>query len=157
MSGTADVPTTSRESDASTAPYSIHVDVPPRLYIVPGWAMVVGTLIGGVRGSRAAGLRFLAENAHRPPRTVQGWYFYNKTKNYRMMLAGLRDGGSLAAKLGFIALGWVTFEELLERAGYGDVREIGAGLGTAGLVAGVCKWEIRSSSSRLLICLMRGR
>lgn len=45
-----------------------------------------------IRGGRAAGLRFLAENAHNPPKTVRGWYFYNKTKNYRMMWAGLRDG-----------------------------------------------------------------
>lgn len=101
--------------------------------------MCVGTAIGLVRGSRAAGLRFLAENAHRPPTTVQGWYFYKKTKNYKMMLGGLRKAGTDAAKLGFTALAWVTFEEGLRQVGQDDFREIGAGLGTAGIFAGVCK------------------
>jgi hypothetical protein len=70
--------------------------------------MCMGTAIGLVRGSRAAGLRFLAENAHRPPTTVRGWYFYKKTKNYKMMLGGLSKAGTDAAKLGFTALAWVT-------------------------------------------------
>jgi hypothetical protein len=48
--------------------------------------------VGMIRGGRTAGLRFLAENAHNPPKTLKGWYFYNKTKNYRMMWAGLREG-----------------------------------------------------------------
>ena len=103
--------------------------------------MLVGTAIGIVRGSRAAGLRFLAENAHRPPRTMEGWYFYYKTKNYRMMLAGLREAGRHAGKLGFTALGWVTLEEGLKRAGWEDVSEIGAGIGSAAVFAGMCEWS----------------
>lgn len=99
----------------------------------------MGTAIGLVRGSRAAGLRFLAENAHRPPTTVRGWYFYNKTKNYKMMLEGLRKAGADGAKLGFTALAWVTFEEGLNRVGWGDAGEIGAGIGTAGVFAVLCK------------------
>lgn len=101
--------------------------------------MCIGTAIGLVRGSRAAGLRFLAENAHRPPTTVRGWYFYNKTKNYKMMLGGLSKAGTDAAKLGFTALAWVTFEEGLNHLGWGEFGEIGAGIGTAGVFAGVCK------------------
>ena len=101
--------------------------------------MCVGTAVGLVRGSRASGLRFLAENAHRPPTTVQGWYFYNKTKNYKMILGGLRKAGNDAAKLGFTALAWVTFEEGLHQVGQDDFGEIGAGLGTAGIFAGVCE------------------
>lgn len=126
-------------SSDSQAPYSIHVEVPPRFYVLPGAAMVVGTALGLARGSRAAGLRFLAENAHRPPTTLKGWYLYKKTKNYRMMLAGLREGGAEAAKLGITAMGWVTFEEGLKRLGWEEVSEIGAGVGTAGLFAGVCE------------------
>jgi hypothetical protein len=103
--------------------------------------MCIGTAIGLVRGSRAAALRFLAENAHRPPTTVRGWYFYNKTKNYKMMLGGLSKAGTDAAKLGFTALAWVTFEEGLNHVGWGDIGEIGAGIGTAGVFAGVCKWR----------------
>ena len=41
--------------------------------------------MGLYRGGKIAGLRYLAENTHRLPRTQQGWYFYHKTKNYVVM------------------------------------------------------------------------
>jgi len=118
--------------------------------------MCVGTAIGLVRGSRAAGLRFLAENAHRPPTTVQGWYFYNKTKNYKRMLGGLRRAGSDAAKLGFTALAWVTFEEGLHQVGWGELGEIGAGIGTAGIFAGVYRLPWRTASRAGILGLLVG-
>ncbi|THH20140.1 hypothetical protein EW146_g1172 [Bondarzewia mesenterica] len=143
-------------SSNSKAPYSIHVEVPPRLYIVPGTAMVVGTALGLVRGSRMAGLRFLAENAHRPPTTIKGWYLYNKTKNYRMMLAGLQEAGKEAGKLGFTAIGWVTFEEGLKRMGWGEVSEIGAGVGTAALFAGVYRLSLKAAYRTGILGLVIG-
>lgn len=136
--------------------YSIHLEIPPRFYLLPGGAMCVGTAIGLVRGSRAAGLRFLAENAHRPPTTVQGWYFYNKTKNYRMMLGGLRKAGTDAAKLGFTALAWVTFEEGLHQVGLDDLGEVGAGIGTAGIFAGVYRLPWRTASRVGILGLLVG-
>jgi hypothetical protein len=111
----------------------IHLRVPPRLYILPGAGMLAGCCIGIVRGSRRASLRFLAENAHRPPTTVKGWYLYNKTKNYRVILGGLKEAGVNATKLGAITLSWASIEEGLQRAGWGDVSELGAGVGTAGM------------------------
>ena len=75
---------------------AIRVEVPRRLLEVAGGATAVGMLVGGVRGARMEGMRFLAENAHRPPRTIRGWYLYSKTKNYRMLLAGLRQAGAVA-------------------------------------------------------------
>ncbi|TFY83935.1 hypothetical protein EWM64_g51 [Hericium alpestre] len=138
------------------APYSIHVDIPSRFYILPGGAMALGTAIGLVRGSRAAGLRFLAENAHRPPKTVKGWYFYNKTKNYKMILAGLSGAGSDGARLGITALGWVTFEEGLKRMGWENVSEIGAGLGTAALFAGVYRLPLKAAYRTGVLGLLIG-
>jgi len=117
----------------------IRIFINPRFYQVPGAAILVGTMIGLVRGSRRAGLRFLAENAHRPPKTLQGWYFYRKTKNYKMMLGGLLEAGKHASRLGLTAIGWVGAEEALTRAGWDDVREIGAGLFTAGMFSAACK------------------
>ncbi|KAI0053027.1 hypothetical protein FA95DRAFT_1531808 [Auriscalpium vulgare] len=137
--------TIGKPSKSPDAPYSIHVEIPERFYTVPMGAVLVGTVIGMVRGARAVKLRFLAENAHRPPTTVRGWYFYNKTKNYKMMLGGLARGGSDAAKLGFTALGWVTFEEMLTRLGWDDVREMGAGLGTSVLFAGVYRLPVKTA------------
>jgi hypothetical protein len=118
---------------------AIHLTMPPRLIILPGAAILVGTVIGLVRGSRRVSLQFLAENAHRPPRTVQGWYFYNKTKNYKVMLGGLQQAGVDAGKLCVTALGWVGIEEGLERTRLGDVKEVCAGAGTAGVFSAICE------------------
>jgi hypothetical protein len=118
---------------------AIHISIPPRLYQVPGAALVVGTVIGAVRGSRKEGLRFLAENAHRAPTTLQGWYFYNKTKNYRKILGGLREGGRQGLKLSAPAMGWVTIEESIRRAGLGEAAEVGAGVATGAIFGLVCE------------------
>ena len=89
-----------------------------------------------------AGMRFLAENAHRPPRTRRGWYLYWKTRNYKVALAALQEGGRWSMRLGFIALSWVVCEEGMYRTGLGDFRELGAAVGTAGVFSGVCKCDI---------------
>ncbi|KDR83367.1 hypothetical protein GALMADRAFT_42799, partial [Galerina marginata CBS 339.88] len=88
----------------------IRLTIPQRFMVVPGTAFVVGSAIGIMRGGRAASLRFLAENAHRPPTTVQGWYFYKKTKNYKVMLGALRGAGVEAGKLSGLALAYVGLE-----------------------------------------------
>ena len=119
---------------------AIHIDIPPRLYQVPGTALAVGTVIGAVRGSRKEGLRFLAENAHRAPTTVQGWYFYNKTKNYRKILGGLREGGRQGLKLSATAMGWVTIEESIRRFGHEEGAEVGAGVATGAIFGLVCEY-----------------
>lgn len=132
---------TTGEEVPSEGPYDLTPAVHSRYFVLPVSAAILGTLIGGVRGSRQASLRFLAENAHRPPTTVQGWYFYNKTKNYRRMAAGLREGGKNALGLGMAALVWVGIEDGLERCGqpWAGARELGAGLGTASVFAGACE------------------
>ncbi|KIJ70320.1 hypothetical protein HYDPIDRAFT_105028 [Hydnomerulius pinastri MD-312] len=128
---------------SSVGPYDVTPILQSRYFILPASAALMGTLIGAVRGSRRASLRFLAENAHRPPTTIRGWYLYNKTKNYRRMAAGLKEGGLHAAKLGVTALVWVTMEDGLERCGqpWAETRELGAGVGTAGVFATVCKFS----------------
>ncbi|KAG5654477.1 hypothetical protein H0H81_001976 [Sphagnurus paluster] len=120
----------------------IRLEIPPRFYLVPGAAIIVGSVIGLVRGSRAASLRFLAENVHRPPTTVQGWYFYNKTKNYKVLFGGLKGAGLEASRLAAVAFGWVGIEEGLERVGWGQFSEVGAALGTAGMFSAVSALHI---------------
>ena len=104
--------------------------------------------IGAVRGSRKEGLRFLAENAHRAPTTLKGWYFYKKTKNYRMILGGLREGGRQGMKLGATALGWVTIEESIRRFGHGfeETAEVGAGVGSGALFGLVCEFAMENTA-----------
>ena len=60
--------------------------------VLPVVCASVGMALGFYRGGRMASLRFLAENAHRAPKTIKGWYLYNKTKNYRILYGGLKDG-----------------------------------------------------------------
>lgn len=119
-------------------PEAIRLNIPQRMMLIPGSAFIVGTAIGIMRGGREASLRFLAENAHRPPTTVQGWYFYKKTKNYRVMWGGLKGAGAEAGKLTLLAGAFVGIEEGLERIGWGQVNEIGAAVGTAAATALAC-------------------
>ena len=132
---------------------AIHISIPPRMYQVPGAALVVGTMIGALRGSRKEGLRFLAENAHRAPTTLQGWYFYNKTKNYRKILGGLREGGRQGLKLSATAMGWVTLEESIRTFGHGleEAAEVGAGVGTGAVFGLVCECPRRALQRTYLI------
>jgi hypothetical protein len=118
---------------------SIQITVNPRFYQLPGAALLLGTVIGLTRGSRLAGLQFQAENAHRPPTTLRGWYLYRKTKNYKVILGGLREAGKQASKLGLVAVVWVGAEEALIRAGWDDIREVGAGLFIGGMFSAACE------------------
>ncbi|KAF5393816.1 hypothetical protein D9757_000226 [Collybiopsis confluens] len=155
------VPSDSPKQDRSGIPRTIwtdeegkfHLNVPSRLLIVPGVAFMVGATIGLVREGRATSLRFLAENAHRPPRTVKGWYFYNKTKNYRVLLGGLKGAARESGKLVAISLGWVGVEEGLRTLGgpWNEVKEVGAGLGTAGLFCGVYRLGWRTTKQTVLL------
>ncbi|KAI0686791.1 hypothetical protein BC835DRAFT_1229957, partial [Cytidiella melzeri] len=135
-------------------PRQIRLNIPPRFYLLPGAAVVLGTTLGLVRGSRRASLRFLAENVHRPPTTVQGWYFYNKTKNYRVLMAGLKEAGAEAAKLGTTAAGWVCFEEGMNRLRYpwaDHLREVVAGTGTAAVFSLAYRLPRKAAARTLLL------
>lgn len=119
---------------------SIHLNVPQRMLVVPAIAFVVGTGLGIMRGGRTASLRFLAENAHRPPTTVQGWYFYKKTKNYRVMLGALKGAGVEASRLSILALSFVGLEEGASRLGWNGSREVVAGFGSGILFSIICEF-----------------
>jgi hypothetical protein len=114
---------------------AIHLTIPPRMYQIPLTAVGLGCAIGIMRGGRAASLRFLAENAHRPPKTVQGWYFYKKTKNYRVMWGALKGAAREGARLGAITGVYVGVEEGANRAGCREWASVGGGVGT-GLLFG---------------------
>lgn len=60
-------------ADRGPARRTIALTVPTSLLVLPTSAAIVGMIIGMSRGGSRARLRFLAENAHRPPTTVQGW------------------------------------------------------------------------------------
>ncbi|KIJ19963.1 hypothetical protein PAXINDRAFT_126277 [Paxillus involutus ATCC 200175] len=138
---------------SSDGPYDVTPIIHSRYFALPVSVALMGTLIGAVRGSRRASLRFLAENAHRPPSTIRGWYLYNKTKNYRRIAAGLQEGGLNSVKLGVTALVWVGIEDGLEQCGqpWAEARELGAGVGTAGIFATVYRLPWRTGSRAMLL------
>lgn len=75
LSSTPTSPHSNDEPDTSAVPArrTIALTVPTSLLVLPTSAAIVGMIIGMSRGGSRARLRFLAENAHRPPTTVQGW------------------------------------------------------------------------------------
>ncbi|KAI8086012.1 uncharacterized protein BX664DRAFT_298315 [Halteromyces radiatus] len=89
----------------------------PRLLVMTSVGAFWGFGIGAFIGGRQSGLQYLAENAHRLPTTVQGWYFYHKTKNYRVMLGGIKRGMRYAVKTGGLCLLYGMVE-----AGLDDIR-----------------------------------
>ncbi|PFH52698.1 hypothetical protein AMATHDRAFT_139493 [Amanita thiersii Skay4041] len=142
--------------DDSTGSRTVYLNIPPRFYHVPGTAVIVGAAIGLVRGTRTASLRFLAENVHRPPTTVEGWYFYNKTKNYKVMLGGLKGGGTEGARLALVALGWVSIEEGLQRMGWDPVKEFGAAIGTAAMFSTIYRLPWRTTRQTMILGIFMG-
>ena len=132
---------------------AIHLNIPPRMYQIPATGVALGSAIGIMRGGRAASLRFLAENAHRPPRTVQGWYFYKKTKNYRVMLGGLKGAAKEGGRLGAITTGYVVLEQGIG----GEWKEILAGAGTGLLFGAVNRgiWKQSACLGLVMGCILK--
>ncbi|KAL9938307.1 hypothetical protein V8E36_002930 [Tilletia maclaganii] len=78
---------------------------------IPLTAMGIGFVSGCFSTASRASMVFMAENAHRQPETVQGWYFYNKTKNYKIILAAVKGGVGAALRLGTWAGSWVLLDQ----------------------------------------------
>lgn len=85
-------------------------------------ASIAGLGLGAAHGGQYAALRFRAENAHRLPRSQVGWYLYHKSKNYNVMLGGLKEGARMGGRLGFWTLTFVYFEEAIDRVRGATVR-----------------------------------
>ncbi|KAG8834984.1 Diphthamide biosynthesis protein 1 [Serendipita sp. 400] len=131
----------------------IDLNVHPRMYILPMMGAAFGFSLGMIRGSRETRLQYLAENAHNAPRTVRGWYFYNKTKNYRMIMAGMSRGGKEAVKIGSIGLLWAGIEELVIRfiPAIEPIKETIAGVSTATLFGTVARLGLRTTGKAVLL------
>ncbi|KAK4058127.1 hypothetical protein OIO90_000866 [Microbotryomycetes sp. JL221] len=84
------------------------------LILIPFAASVFGFVSGLLTSSRLAARQFLAENAHRLPTTVQGWYFYQKTKNYRVMYYGLLGGFKTGGRIGLWTASFVGLQNAID-------------------------------------------
>jgi hypothetical protein len=72
-----------------------------RLPLTTLLASFAGFGLGLTHGGQLSGLRFRAENAHRLPTSQVGWYLYHKSKNYNIMLGGIKEGFRMGARLSF--------------------------------------------------------
>ncbi len=99
-----------------------------------GVAFITGLSLGLSHGAKTAGLRFRAENSHRFPTTSTGWYLYHKSKNYHVMLGGIKEGLKMGSKIAFWAGGFFLVEEAVDRLrGTKDfVSTVVAGLSISG-------------------------
>ncbi|BGP53106.1 hypothetical protein JCM8202_004190 [Rhodotorula sphaerocarpa] len=145
---------------------------PPLLVLGPAAAFSFGFTSGAVSASKLAAKQFLAENAHRLPTTVQGWYFYQKTKNYRVAWSGIKGGLRTGARLGLWTGAFLGCEDLVDRGCRAAVRQSGyddpdhvrskwiSGTVSGGALAGVAGWYYRlhraSGPRRLALGLAMG-
>lgn len=124
-----------------------HVDVPTNAIRIPLSLFCAGAILGTVRGARAAGVQYMAENGHHLPTTKEGWYFYFKTKNYRVAYGALKGAMKQGGKAGAIGCCWSGIEEGCTLIGghMEDLKSVVAGAGTMGLLSTVYRLGIRNS------------
>lgn len=130
------------EENSTTAPSSPNTSNPSRLSL--SWpvrcsvtllgSFTVGLCLGLSQGMQISNLRFRAENAHRFPTSPTGWYLYHKSKNYHVMIGGLKEGLKMGSKVAFWGGGFFVVEEAVDRLrGRNDfLSTLVAGLGVAG-------------------------
>lgn len=104
-----------RRIDEASKGERLAVQPPIRIAMATGVAGLVGFATGLQQGARHGGLQFLAENAHRMPRTKGGWYFYHKRKNYVLMNQGLSAGFKRAAKYGTVTCIYFGLEAYFDK------------------------------------------
>ena len=85
-----------------------------RVLVTSIFAFAGGAVLGGYQGSKMASLRFRAENSHRFPTTATGWYFYHRTKNYKCMLAAIKEAFKLGPRIPAWTIGFFFVEEAVD-------------------------------------------
>ncbi|GAA5872611.1 hypothetical protein JCM16303_004582 [Sporobolomyces ruberrimus] len=140
--------------------------------LIPSAAFAFGFTSGMVSSSKLSAKQFLAENAHRLPTTVQGWYFYQKTKNYRVLFSALKGGLVTGTRLASWTGLFVLSQEAVERfvrtglmhSGKGDETTRGvkafagatAGVGLAAVAGSFYRLSKYTSGRRLMLGLGMG-
>ncbi|KAG0262685.1 hypothetical protein DFQ27_002203 [Actinomortierella ambigua] len=142
-------------SDLSKNPLLTRIGLEPvkRITFITLSASFWGLVMGAAIGSRQSGMQYLAENAHRLPKNMEGWYFYHRRKNYRMMLGGLKRGTHYAFKTG----GLVALYEILEasadfyRGGADVFNSVAAGVASGSIFSLINKLPRQSTKHTLIL------
>ena len=76
--------------------------------------VVAGMAAGAYQKGTIVGLQFMAENAHRMPRTKGGWFQFHQAKNHRIIkhagIAAVKTG----AKFGLLTSVYAVSEQIIE-------------------------------------------
>lgn len=96
-------------------PHRLSLPLLSRVFICMIGGFSIGAVIGATNSSQEAGLRFRAENSHRLPKSEKGWFLYHKTKNYQMMLNGIKGSFKTGSKLSVLMGGFFVIEEVVDR------------------------------------------
>lgn len=107
---------------ASTPSDRLSIPFSARLPLLTLLSTTAGVCLGLAHGSTESGLRFRAENAHRLPTSQTGWYLYHKSKNYHVILGGVKEGFKMGGKVGFWSGVFVLMEEGIDRGRAAGVR-----------------------------------
>lgn len=75
-----------------------------------------GVATGGKKAYQETGLRFLAENSHRLPKTKGNWYFYHKRKSYVCMKEAMNAAAKSGPKYSLIATSYFGLEAFFDYA-----------------------------------------
>lgn len=87
-----------------------HLTPKDRILALVTTSALIGGMAGFYDGVKSSSLRYLTENAHRLPRTVGGWYFYHKKKNYIMVVSGVKRAVKTGFKFGGAVGGFFGLE-----------------------------------------------
>ncbi|KXN74637.1 hypothetical protein CONCODRAFT_34262 [Conidiobolus coronatus NRRL 28638] len=81
-----------------------------RLFAMPVFSTLLGFAIDGYSGGKMASYRYRAEHQHKKPKSIQQWYFYHKTKNYKVILESIYKGSRMTAKLTALSCSFLVLE-----------------------------------------------
>ncbi|CCH47047.1 hypothetical protein BN7_6656 [Wickerhamomyces ciferrii] len=93
----------------------LHLHPIPRLTAFGFVSGITGFINGARTEYKNTGLRFLAENSHRLPKTKGNWYFYYKRRNYVCLTESIRGGLRNAFKYSSMIVGLFSIEAGLDK------------------------------------------
>lgn len=137
-----------------------------RLHMVPEERLILGVLMAGgyglmhglIRGAKRSSLAYLAENAHRLPRTRGTWYFFHKRKNYVVMKQGMNLGAKVGLKFASVTGLFLYSEAYIDelRGKIDLLGTVGASTITGLAVVAVNRLPLRQAARSILGFMLFG-
>ncbi|MBW0479768.1 hypothetical protein O181_019483 [Austropuccinia psidii MF-1] len=88
------------------------LEIPQQVVVPTTVAFIIGFSSGATTSSKLSNYQFMVENLHRLPNSNKNWYFFQKTKNYKIILAGLKGGLKLGTNLACFTTSFCVLKDL---------------------------------------------